>query len=219
MRVKAVIFDMDGVLLNSMRYHVAAWQKTFRPLGVNVPAYEVYAREGESWQKSTADFLKMGSYPPTHSLVNKVFNIRKKIFKKIFRPRIFTGAKSLLRLLKRNNLKLGLVTATPRQEVVEMLPKAMVRMFDAMVCGGDTKKGKPHPEPYLKALKKLHIKAEDAVVIENAPYGIRSARLAGIRCIAVATSLPRRYLKGADIIINSLKTRRKRWKRLLHSHY
>jgi beta-phosphoglucomutase len=129
---------------------------------------------------------------------------RSRIFKRIFKPRIFSGAKSLLGFFDRKDIKLGLVTATPRREVARMLPLPMLRLFDATICGGDTKKGKPHPEPYLKALKALKVKAKEAIVIENAPYGIRSCKLAGICCIAVATSLPKRYLRGADVVLNSL---------------
>ncbi|NQT89673.1 MAG: HAD family phosphatase [Candidatus Omnitrophica bacterium] len=204
MPTKAVIFDMDGVLVDSMRYHVLAWQKTFRPLGVDITDHEIYAREGEAWHKSTKDFLRMGGYRPTRPLVEKVFKERCRIFKEIFRPRIFRGAKGLLRSLKREGFKLGLVTATPGWDVKKMLTPAMIELFDVMVCGGDTKKGKPHPEPYLKALKRLKIKPEEAVVIENAPYGITSCKLAGTRCIAVTTSLPKKYLKGADVVVDSL---------------
>lgn len=205
MRVKAVIFDMDGVLIDSMGFHVRAWQEAFRPMGVDISSNEVYAREGESWRKSTRDFLKMGGYDPTRSLIKKVFEERSRIFKDIFRPRVFKGVKPLLASLKsRDSLKMGLVTATPRQDVNRMLPPAIVRLFDIMICGGDTKKGKPHPQPYLEMLKRLKVKAEEAIVVENAPYGITSCKLAGIRCIAVATSLPKRYLKEADIIVDSL---------------
>ncbi|MFH1867360.1 MAG: HAD family phosphatase [Candidatus Omnitrophota bacterium] len=204
MRVKAVIFDMDGVLIDSMKFHAKAWQDTFKPMGADISTYEVYAREGENWRKSTRDFLKMAGYKPTRPLVEKVFEERSRIFKDIFKPKVFKGVKSLLLMIKRSGFKIGLVTATPRQDVNRMLPSHIMKLFDAMVCGGDTKKGKPHPEPYLEMLKRLKIKAGEAIVVENAPYGITSCKLAGIRCVAVATSLPKKYLKEADIIVDSL---------------
>jgi beta-phosphoglucomutase len=205
MRVKAVIFDMDGVLIDSMGFHVRAWQETFRPMGLAISSQEVYAREGESWRKSTRDFLVMAGYKPTPALIARVFKKRTRIFKEIFKPRVFKGARSLLLFLKnKRGMSLGLVTATPRNDVKRMLSAEVIKLFDATVCGGDTKRGKPHPEPYLEILKRLKIKAQGAVVIENAPYGITSCKLAGIRCIAVATSLPMEYLKEADIVVDSL---------------
>jgi len=197
---------MDGVLIDSMGYHVVAWQKTFKPLGLNISAHEVYAREGENWKKSTKDFLVMAGKDPTPSLINTVFKERSRIFEEIFMPKVFEGAKSLLLFLQKRGFRLALVTATPRVDVERMLPGSIIRLFDAMVCGGDTKKGKPHPEPYLKAMKKLKIKAEDAIVVENAPYGIRSAKKARLKCIAITSSLPRKYLSEADKILKSLKT-------------
>jgi beta-phosphoglucomutase len=205
MPIKAAIFDMDGVLLDSMRYHVKAWQKTFRPLGLRIPSYGVYAREGEDWRKSTRDFLIMARRRPDAYMVDKIFKKRSAIFKKIFRPKVFPEAQGLLKLVKAKGVNLALVTATPRCDVKKMLPASMADLFGVMVCGGEVKKGKPHPEPYLAALKKLGIKAADALVVENAPYGIKSAKLAGLKCVAVATSLPRRYLKGADMVFGSLK--------------
>ena len=83
MRVKAVIFDMDGVLIDSMGFHAQAWQKAFKPMGVEISTYEVYAREGESWRKSTRDFLKMGGYKPTRTLIESVFKERSRIFKEL----------------------------------------------------------------------------------------------------------------------------------------
>jgi len=205
MSVDSVIFDMDGVLIDSMRYHAKAWQKTFKPLGLDIPSYEVYAREGESWRKSTKDFLVMAGKKPTPLLADKVFKERSRIFKEIFRPKIFAGARSLLKFLDKKGLRLALVTATPRVDVDRMLPQGMIGLFDVIVCGGDTKRGKPHPDPYLKALKNLKIGPSDAIVVENAPFGISSAKKAKIKCIALETSLSKRHLKGADKVIKSLK--------------
>ena len=204
MPVKAVIFDMDGVILDSMRYHVRAWQKTFKPFNLDISDHEIYAREGESWLKSTYDFLKMAGIKPNRPLAEKVFQERGRIFKEIFRPKIFPGAKALLAMLSRKGFILALVTATPKKDVKRMLPASMRNLFTVMVCGGDTMKGKPYPDPYLSALEKIGINSSEAIVVENAPYGIASAKMAGIKCIAVKTSLERKYLRGADIIKDSL---------------
>ena len=74
-----------------------------------------------------------------------------------------------------------------------------------MVCGDHVKKGKPHPEPYLRAAKILDLRPQECTVIENAPYGIESAKRAGMFCIALTTSLPQAYLKKADMIVDRLE--------------
>ena len=89
-----------------------------------------------------------------------------------------------------------------------ILPKYLRDLFSVIVTGDDVKRGKPHPEPYLKALKKLKLKAKDVVVIENAPFGIDSARRARLMCLALSTSLPKTYLKDADFIFPSFKALR-----------
>ena len=68
----------------------------------------------------------------------------------------------------------------------------------------NVKKGKPHPEPYLKAAEALSLKPAQCLVVENAPFGIESAKRAGMFCVAVATSLPKEYLKGADTVVDEL---------------
>jgi beta-phosphoglucomutase-like phosphatase (HAD superfamily) len=77
-------------------------------------------------------------------------------------------------------------------------------VFDAVMTGDQVRRGKPHPEPYRRAMRMLGIRPRHAVVIENAPNGIRSARLAGAGLIvALASSLPRRFLSGASVIVGS----------------
>jgi len=102
-------------------------------------------------------------------------------------------------------MRLALVTGTSRHELYQILPTSLRDLFSVIVTGSDVKHGKPHPEPYLKSLKGLKIKASAAVVIENAPFGIRSAKQAGLKCIALETSLPKKYLSEADAIFPSIK--------------
>ena len=87
----------------------------------------------------------------------------------------------------------------------KILPLSIRRLFDIIVTGDEVWKSKPHPEPFLKAVKMLKLDRREVVVIENAPFGIQSAKKAGLYCIALETSLPRRYLTGADIIISSFR--------------
>ncbi|MCA9399741.1 MAG: HAD family phosphatase, partial [Candidatus Omnitrophica bacterium] len=86
-----------------------------------------------------------------------------------------------------------------------ILPDELYQLFSVVVTGNDVRFGKPHPEPYLKSLEQLKIDPFDGIVIENAPFGIASAKEAGLRCLALETSLPRKHLKAADFIFSSIK--------------
>ena len=119
------------------------------------------------------------------------------------------GARSLIKNCCRNGLKLALVTGTARSEVIKILPQNLLDCFDVIVSGSDVRQGKPHPEPYLKAVKALKVAKADAIVVENAPFGITSAVKAGLFCVAIETSLPKAYLKDADKIIHDYQGLRK----------
>lgn len=203
-RPKAVLFDMDGVIIDSMPYHFLAWYEALRPLGVRVSCLEIYLREGERWEKSIMEMLAAAGVRPTKAVLRKVFAARQKTFKKIFKRFVFAGAEELLACLKGRGYRLALVTGTNARTMKTILPERIGRPFDCIVTGDSVKRGKPDPEPYRKALKKLGLKAPECVVVENSPLGVRSAKGAGIFCIAVTTSLPRQYLKGADIVVDTL---------------
>jgi len=201
---QAIIFDMDGVIVDSMPYHFIAWYEALRPWGIRVGCFEVYAQEGERWEKTLKGLLKRGKIKPTRKLLDEIFAFRQKIFKRNFKRFIFKGAKELLLSLKKQGFVLGLVTGSPVSEVEKILPLNIRKVFAVVVAGNQVKKGKPHPEPYLKAAKMLGLDPKDCLVIENAPFGITSAKQAGMPCIAVSTSLPEAYLKSADIIVDNL---------------
>jgi beta-phosphoglucomutase len=187
-----------------MPYHFLAWYEALRPYGISVKCFDVYIREGERWQKSMEDFLRGSGVSPSKALFKKVFTARKKLFRNRFKRFIFSGAREFLVRLKKEGYRLGLVTATTSAGVKEILPRSIERLFDHITTGDHVKKGKPYPEPYLRAAKSLGVDPKECLVIENAPYGVASAKSAGMYCVALTSSLPKEYLKGADVIADNL---------------
>jgi beta-phosphoglucomutase len=201
---QAIIFDMDGVVVDSMPYHYLAWYEALRPYGVRVSCFDVYSKEGERWDKTLKDLLSRAGIKYTEKTFKKILFRRNKIFKSYFKRFIFSGAGDFLICLRRKGYLLGLVTGTPDSQIKRILPKWIAGLFDCIIAGNEVKKGKPHPEPYLKAAEALRIKPAQCVVVENAPFGIESAKRAGMFCVAVTTSLPREYLRAADIVVDEL---------------
>jgi len=204
-KTKAVIFDMDGVITDTMPYHFKVWKKIFLNHGITVSHEDIYSREGQKGAESLRELFEQNGKPFDSQFAKNILIQKERMFKKVFKRKFIIGSRSILKKLSNSKFKLALVTGTSRHEAKRLLPKEIFGTFEVTVCGCDVANGKPHPEPYLKALKALGVSPKDAVVIENAPFGIRSAKAAGIRCVAIATSLPRPYLKQADHIFDSFK--------------
>lgn len=200
----AVIFDLDGVIVDTMPFHARAWQETFKKFGIKVSKKDIYLREGEKWDKTFFDILKKHKIKITDEIKREVFRHRENVFKNILKIRIFKDAPPLIRALKKRGLKLALVTGTPRKEVIRILPRRLYTLFDVVIPSDEVRRGKPHPEPFLKALKALKTSPKETIVIENSPNGIIAAKKANMKVIAIETSLSRRYLKEADFILKSL---------------
>ena len=203
--LKAIIFDMDGVITDTMGYHFRAWKAVFASQGVDVTHEDIYKREGQKGIDSVREIFSEKKIVFKASLARKLLKDKEDLFKKIFKRRFIQGSRLFIKSLSRQGYCLGLVTGTSRHEARELLPQDLWDCFDVTICGCDVQSGKPHPEPYLMALSKLRIKASEGIVIENAPFGIASAKAAGLKCVALETSLPKRYLKQADVIFSSYK--------------
>ena len=202
-KFKAVIFDMDGVITNTMPCHFQAWAATFKSIGIKVNCYDIYKREGQAGLTSVKEILREHGRKINPETAGQILAQKEKLFKRIVKIRFVKGSRGFIKLLKKRNFLLGLVTGTSRHEVLKIMPKKLLGNFDVSVTGDEVKKGKPHPEPFARALKKLNLCWPDAVVLENAPLGIEAAKNAGLFCIALETSLPRKYLKKADFVFKS----------------
>lgn len=201
---KGVLFDMDGVLVDSMPFHRIAWQKVFLAQGVRVSREEIYKREGEQGAVSVRELLAGAGREVSDDELACILAEKERIFQEVSTPKMFPGAVEILRDLKSLGLRLGLITGTSFKEATGLMPTDVMALFDTVVTGDRVSRGKPDPEPYRKAVDETGLQESDCVVVENAPYGIASAKGAGLFCIALMTSLPAEYLTGADLVLQSI---------------
>jgi beta-phosphoglucomutase len=204
-RFQAFLFDMDGVITDSMPYHYEAWRRIFEGFGISVSREEILKREGEQGLVTLETILSREGRELPPQAKKKALEDKEVVFRSLARPTLFPGAETIVKALREKGKRLALVTGTSRQESEANLPPSLISCFDVLISGDMVALGKPHPEPYRMALQRLETSAEDSLVIENAPYGIRSAKGAGLRCIAVTTSLPAEYLCEADKTVQDLE--------------
>lgn len=203
-KFKAVLFDMDGILIDSMPYHFISWFEVMRKYNIRITPFEIYEKEGEKSELCVEYFFKRNNRKITKQLVNQITKQRIEIFNRYLKPYVFDGVEEILLKLKKQGYKIAIVTGSRKADAVKMLPKKIFHLFDTIVSSDIVKIGKPHPEPYLTASKLLNIKPSQCMVIENAPHGIKAATAAKMYCVAVTTSLPKQYLKQADKICNNI---------------
>jgi len=204
-QISTLIFDMDGVITDTMPYHFRAWKAVFASEGIIAGHEDIYKREGQKGIDSVRELFKEKKKVYTDAIGKKLLQEKERLFKQIFKRKFIVGSRAFIKRSVTQGFKLALVTGTSRPEAQRLLPKDLWDCFDVTVCGCDVQNGKPHPEPYLKAITKLKVSPKEALVFENAPFGIRSAKAAGLFCLALETSLPASYLKGADGIFSSFK--------------
>ena len=202
--IQAFLFDFDGVLVNSMTYHIQAWQDEFSKLGIQIDPNDVYLREGSRASAiGRALFEKAGIQISEKELDDFIAKKRKR-YAETTHAGLMLGARELLLELKGRGLKIGLVTGSVWENILAVLDRQVVDWFDVVVTGRDVVHGKPHPEPYLKGAEKLGVPPEACVVVENAPFGIKSAKSAGMFCVAVESTLDGNYLRDADLVFPGL---------------
>lgn len=198
--LKGLIFDVDGVLMDSMPYHAEAWVKAFGEAGISITNMDIYEIEGSN-HKGVVDsiFRKAGMEPKTSDY--EAFLITKREnFLRNNKAEPFKGMQTCLQALKKK-YKLAVASGADRTIVNALMDKFYPGIFEVIISGEDVTRGKPDPEPYLTAVRKLGLETEECMVIENAPLGIKSAKNAGIYCVAVPTYLPKEKLIGADMVL------------------
>lgn len=201
--IEAVLFDMDGVIVDSMSHHVETWKRAFLDKGFRIDDIDIYRREGMSGIASVREILfEKGEKDVSDAEIEELMSIKHEYFENIT-IEVYPDVHRLLDFLYDKQIRMALVTGSGRRSVNHLLNEDLRAMFTAIVTSDDTVKGKPCPEPYLKALELLHVNAESALVVENAPLGIESAKNADLMCLAIQTTLTGYHLEKADRVFLS----------------
>lgn len=207
---RAALIDMDGVLYDSMKYHTLAWQKMMAEVGVECDRDEFYLYEGMTGPATiNLLFQRAFGHDCEPEEIKRLYAIKCENFKKFGAREKMPAADRMLAALGDAGLRRVLVTGSSQASLLESLEEDYPGVFASgdQVTGNDVKHGKPNPEPYLRGLEIAGIPASEAIVVENAPLGVRAGKAAGIFTIAITTGpIPREAFEkeGADIIFPSM---------------
>ena len=207
----AVLFDCDGVLINSMPYHVKAWQTVLKSYGIEVKPEWILLGEGRKAEELATEILARFELRISEDEIGKLVGHKQDTYRKILQVKPEPGISVLLEQIKTNGWSTAIVTGSSRKNPVHGLGEDIVSQFDILLGGEDVTAGKPSPECYLKAAGLLHARPENCLVVENAPLGIQAAKQAGMTVIALRTTLHESYLGNADFIYADLQDLSSNW--------
>lgn len=214
--IRAILFDMDGVLFDSMPAHTKSWQQTFEEVNIkSTTPEEFYLHEGRV-AKSTINiiFMRELNRNATKEEIASMYVRKTDLFTEYDEGNVIPGATEIIQDLQKDNIDIVLVTGSGQPSLLNRLDVSFPGIFSDknMITAFNVNNDKPHPEPYLKGLQKGgNLKPNQAIVIENAPLGIEAAHKAGIFTIAVNTGpLDDSILKdaGASIVYDSMTSLR-----------
>jgi len=198
--LKALIFDMDGVLVDSMPFHAAAWKKAFLDMGMVIKDEDIYAIEGSNPRNGLPLLIRKARKEPEAFDFETITAIYRQEFNRIFKLKAFDGMKECLELLKSRFL-LSVVSGSDRFIVNGIIDHLFPEIFDTVVTGDDVLNSKPDPDPFLKAVELLNVGKKECIVIENAVLGVEAAKKADIYCIGIPTYVKPSELDRADLVV------------------
>ena len=212
---------MDGVLFDSMPNHAKTWAVVAREYGLDLSPEEVYMNEGRTCE-STINMLTQRQWgrAATAREVEALYARKCALFNQCEEAPPMPGAAEVLRCVKQAGLGIYVVTGSGQLSLLNRLQTNYPGYFspDRLISSRDVRHGKPHPEPYLMALSRAGLQPWEALVVENAPLGVRSAVAARIFTVAVNTGpLQPQTLtnEGAHLVFPSMNALAEQWEELL----
>jgi HAD superfamily hydrolase (TIGR01509 family) len=205
MPTRAILWDLDGVLVNSMEFHYQAFQEVLARRARELSREEylqtiIGLRNDDIFRKLLGDL--------SGEEVRNLANRKEEVFRRLISGRVeaLPGAVELVGRAKESGLRQAIVSSTPRENINVILSSLHVaHEFDAIVGEEDVSRGKPDPEGFALAAKRVDVSAGECIVIEDAPEGLAAGKAAGMRCIGVATTRHPGQLGDADLVVESVE--------------
>ena len=203
--LEAVLWDMDGVIADTMQYHMGAWQDILKNMGVTLTEEEFRPLFGQRHDNIIRYALGNNM---THEQIEALSEKKQALYRQRVSKdiRALPGAIELIKELNKNKIKIALASSATKENVdVIMKGLGIEQYFQAFVNGPEVAEGKPSPLVFQLAAKKLGVQPANCVVFEDAIAGVAAAKKGGMKCVAVTNSLPQEKLKDADLIVDSLE--------------
>jgi HAD superfamily hydrolase (TIGR01509 family) len=206
--IRGIVFDFDGVLADSEPLHLRALQEVVAPLGMTISRGDYYARY--LGYDDAGTFRAMASdrgLSITDDTVQALIGAKSEIYQAMLTGNgvLYPGAAACVERLAAE-YPLGIASGALRHEIQAILRAGSLdRHFRFIVASGDTPSGKPAPDPYLKAAELHGLAPAECLAIEDSRWGIESAQVAGLKCVAITHTYPPGELGEADAIVHQLE--------------
>ncbi|MFZ2190477.1 MAG: HAD family phosphatase [Candidatus Magasanikiibacteriota bacterium] len=194
-----LIFDMDGVVCDSIPFHKQAWKEFMSRHGIKYS--EKFFDKHINGQTNDEIFARLFKHNLNNAEKQKLIEQKETIYRRLYKPHIkpLPGLIKFLKEQTKNKVKIALATAGPEKNVNFVLTKTKTKKyFTAIVDDKGVKKGKPDPEIFLKAAKKLKTKPTDCIVFEDAITGVEAGKRAGMKVVGILTNYSKKQLCKAD---------------------
>ena len=221
---KVVLFDMDGVLYDSMPNHGVAWQRAMKEFGIHFTLEDSYATEGARGIDTIRKYAKaqLGK-ELSEEEAQQMYDVKAHYFHEMPEAKVFDGVIDLMQKIKASGLKIGIVTGSAQLPLIERVTRDFGEFVtkDQITTAYDVKRGKPNPDPYLMGLKKAgNYLPEEGIVVENAPLGVHAGVTASCYTVAINSGpLADSVLlnEGANILFPTIRAFADNWECVLEN--
>jgi beta-phosphoglucomutase len=203
-KFKAAVFDLDGVIVNTVPFHFKAWRRMFREYGKKF-TFEDYKKKVDGIPR--LDGLKAILTTLSGKELQKAAQRKQNFYLEYLKKEKIPIYKSTVRFIKdlrRQRIKIAVVSSSKNCSYILQRTK-LYPLVDVEVNGNEITKGKPHPQMFLMAAKRLKVKAGECVGFEDAVLGVEAVKRAGMKCVGVDRYQNPQRLKKADIVISDLR--------------
>lgn len=201
--MKAIIFDLDGILIDTERFQWQAWVEVLKPLNIYLSKEDYFNYAGKTGTIIEKELIEKYNLKAKGLLKKK-----EELLLKWFRSKpikLMLYARESIKFFADRGIKFAICSGGPKNEVLLKLRRCDLKV-DIVVTRSDVKRGKPYPDIYLLAAKLLGVEPKECVVIEDTQYGLESAKSAGMLCLVIPNEFSKKQdFSRADAILNNLK--------------